>query len=99
MKLNILMFYNKKIECFTQPVFDDHEVDVSAQQLSRSLTIEKDVEKVNPYKNLKLYHLGKFDDQTGKIDLLEKPQMILDCSEIVEKRPDYVESSKIKRAN
>lgn len=99
MKLNILMFYNKKIECFTQPVFDDHEVDVVAQQLSRSLIIEKDFTKVIPYKNLKLYHLGKFDDQTGKIDLLEKPELILDCSKIVEKRPDYVESSEIKRAN
>lgn len=99
MKLNILFFYNKKIECFTQPVFDDHEVEVSAQQLSRSLVIEKDVTKVTPYKNLKLFHLGVFDDQTGEIKLLGKPELILDCSEIVEKRPDYVESSEIHRSN
>lgn len=98
MKLNILFFYNKKIECYTQPIFDDHDVNVASEQLSRSLVIEKDVAKVIPYKNLKLYHLGVFDDQTGKIDLLSKPELILDCSEIVEKRPDYVESSEIVRS-
>lgn len=97
MILKILCFYNKKIECFTTPVYDDHDPKDAATQLARSLKIEKDLDKVNPYKNLKLYHLGEFDDQTGKMTLLEDPDLILDCSKIVEAREDYESSKEIKR--
>ena len=96
MKLNILIFKNKAIECFTTPQFDDHDPKMAAEQLRRSLIIEKDVTKVDPYKNLELYHLGEFDDLTGEIKQKE-PELLLDCSAVVKGRKDYVESVSINR--
>lgn len=96
MKLNILIFKNKKIECFTTPQFDDHDPKDAAEQLRRSLIVEKDVTKVTPYKNLELYCLGTFDDLTGKADLKD-PELLLDCAAVVESREDYVESEPISR--
>lgn len=98
MKLNVLFFYNKKIECYTQPIFDDHEPEVAAEQLARSLKLEKDVSKVTPYKNLSLFRFGVFDDQTGKLELLAKPVLLLDCEAVCKERPDYVESEPITRS-
>ena len=82
MILNILIFKNIKLDCFTTPQFDDHEPEVAAIQLARSIKINPNDEKARPFKNLKLYVLGKFDDSTGKIDLLSKPKLLLDCSKL-----------------
>lgn len=96
MKLNILIFKNKAIECFTTPQFDDHDPKMAAEQLRRSLIVEKDVKKVNPYKNLELYHIGEFDDLTGVISQKD-PELLLDCAAVVQGREDYVESQSIDR--
>lgn len=97
MKLNVLIFKNVAIGAFTQPIFDDHEPDVAAEQLKRLLITEKDVSKVNSYKNLELYLLGTFNDLTGELKVFNQPEMILDCVSIVKERPDYVESEAINR--
>lgn len=97
MILNVLCFFNTKIECFTQPVFDDHDPKIAATQLGRSLKVEKDLTKVTPYKNLKLFYLGQFDDATGKLVVEDEPVLLLDCSEIVKERDDYVESEEVQR--
>lgn len=96
MKLNVLIFKNLLIDAFTQPIFDDHATKDAAEQLRRSLIVEKDITKVNPYKNLQLFCIGSFDDHTGIIESHE-PELLLDCSEIVKGRADYVESKPIER--
>jgi len=36
-----------------------------------------------------LYYLGEYDDQTGKIKSLDKPQHITKAINVIDKRPDY----------
>ena len=97
MKLNVFIFFNTVLKCYTTPTFDDHEPEVAATQLKRSIIFEKDTTKVAPYKNLKMYQLGTFDDDTGKIDVFSEPKLLLDCTEVVKGRDDYVESKPITR--
>lgn len=96
MILNILIFKNLKIKAFTTPQFDDHDPKDAAEQLRRALIVEKDVTKVNPYKNLELYCVGSFDDLTGELTVNE-PEFLLSCADVVKTREDYVESGEISR--
>lgn len=85
MKLNILLFKNLSLDCFTTPQFVDLTPEKAAEQLRRSIILNKeDLQKVIPYRNLVLYDFGEFDDVTGKITLLEDPEKILDCAAIIE---------------
>ena len=91
MILNILMHYNKKINCYTQPIFIDIEPEKVAIQESRSIQVCHDVEKIRPYENLKLVYIGVFDDSTGEIRLTDEngdelKRDLLDCSKIVKNR-------------
>ena len=67
MILHIVAFKNKQINAFTQPQYIDIEPEKAAIQLARSIKLEKDVEKVLKYKDLDMYKLGTFDDETGLI--------------------------------
>lgn len=91
MILNILMHYNKKIECFTQPIFTDIEPEKVAIQESRSIQVCHEIEKIKPYENLKLYYIGVFDDSTGEFTLFDEngdelKRELLDCTKIVKAR-------------
>lgn len=85
MKLNIVVFKNLILDCFTTPVFDDHSPEDAAVQLARSLKLaaasddEKSKLTCQQYKNLDMYVIGIFDDSTGQIDLLEAPRKLLEC--------------------
>lgn len=85
MKLEILIFKNVNLGCYTVPQFDDHDVETVAVQLARSIKANlKDDNAVNVQhlRGLQLYHLGKFDDETGKCVMLEEPKLLLDCEEV-----------------
>lgn len=77
---NVLIFKNKKLGAYTQPIFDDHNPDVAATQFGRSLVVNPDVAK--KYKGLSLYHIGTFDDTTAKITTIE-PVMLIDCDDVI----------------
>lgn len=86
-----MIHFNTKIKCFTQPFFTDIEPEKVAIQESRSLQICEDGKQILPYKFLKLYYLGKFDDATGEITLVDEENQflkreLLDCRSIVTKR-------------
>lgn len=85
MKLFMLMHFNKKINCFSQPIFIDIEPEKVAIQEARTLKVS-DIDKIIPYKNLDLYYIGDFDDETGDIIPLKKKKFLLDAGEIVEAR-------------
>lgn len=80
MILNVLIFRNKKIECYTTPQFDDHEPEKAALQLARSLKLNAGKAEIEQFKNLELYDFGTFDDSTGELKLLDEPKLLLDCS-------------------
>lgn len=85
MKLNVMAFYNKKITCYTQPHFIDIEPEKAALQLSRSLTLTDDWKMIDQYKNLILYYLGQFDDETAEF-IQEEKRALLDCSLVVKQK-------------
>ena len=93
MILNVLIFKNKKIDCFTTPQFDDHEPEKAALQLARSLKLNEGKEEISHFKNLDLYFFGTFDDSTGKLVLLDEPKLLLDCSKFF-KVEDLVDEKK-----
>ena len=68
MILNIFMHFNKKIECFTQPYFTDIEPDKFVVNEIRSLKLGS-LDQIVPYKNLVLYFIGCFNDETGEFIL------------------------------
>ena len=91
MILNILIHKNTKIKCFTQPVFIDIDPEKVAIQESRTILTCNEGEKILPYKNLKLYFVGLFNDETGDIITVDEegqPLMreLLDCKKIVKSR-------------
>ena len=91
MILNIMMHKNMKINCFTQPMFIDVEPEKVAIQESRSLAICNEGEKILPYKNLKLFFVGVFDDETGIITTVDENgdsllREVLDCRKLVKNR-------------
>lgn len=84
MILNIIIFKNKIIDCFSTPNFDDHAPEDAAVQLSRSLKANRDkVELVRTYRFLDMYYFGTFDDSTGEIKLEKEPRLLLDCSKVL----------------
>lgn len=85
MKLHILSALNAYLSCFAQPKFDDHEPDVFAKQFERHL-LTAEPEKVFQFENVIWYHIGTFDDETGKIELLKEPVVILRCSDVLNQR-------------
>lgn len=85
MILNVMAFYNKKINCYTQPHFIDMEPEKAALQLSRTLTLTEDWKMIDQYKNLTLYYLGQFDDETGEF-IQEEKRALLDCSLVVKNK-------------
>lgn len=101
MNLNIIIFKNKKVDCFTQPQFTDIEPEKAAIQLARSLKINEDIKIDGQYQNLVMYVVGVFDDLTGVITTI-KPKKLLDCGKVIASRnaeegKDNVESVPIDR--
>ncbi len=91
MKLFILIHKNMKINCFTQPIFVDIEPEKVAIQESRSLLTCNEGKQILPYKNLKLYYVGLFNDETGEITTVDENgdsllRELLDCRKIVKQR-------------
>ena len=78
---NLYSIYDKKLERFNVPGFDDddHTIMVSLQRAAKDKTsflyINAD--------DLALYCLGEFDDKTGKITIPDAPRLVCDVSNIV----------------
>lgn len=83
MILNIIVFKNVKIGAFTTPNFIDLEPEKAAVQLQRAITLNAyKPEYVNQYKNLEMFFLGTFDDETGKVQIGE-PKFLCSPRELI----------------
>lgn len=85
MKLNVFIAKNNYLECTGRPVFDDHEPDVFKKGIERQLMTAED-DRVFQSENVVWYHLGSYDDETMKFDLLDEPVLLVRCSEILSAR-------------
>ena len=87
MILDVLAFRNKKLKCYTQPFYSQEKLENLETNLSRSIYTGGQT-MILKYKNLVLYKFGTFDDQTGKYDLLEEPELITDCDDVIASLPE-----------
>lgn len=85
MKLNVFIAKNLYLGCTGQPIFDDHEAIAFQKGLERQL-MTGDEEKVFVHENTVWYHLGSYDDETMKFDLLDEPVVLVRCSDILSER-------------
>lgn len=87
MRLNIIIFKNKKVNCFTQPQFQDIEPEKAAIQLSRSLLLNENPVIDKQYHDLDMYVIGEFDDTTGEMVPCQA-RKLLDCTKVIDSRPE-----------
>lgn len=87
MILEVFAFRNKRMKSYTNPWFSQDKIENMEVNMSRSLILGGP-DMVKKYKNLVLYHFGTFDDETGKYDLLEQPEMIFDCDDLIAQIPE-----------
>lgn len=87
MILDIFAFRNKKMKAFTNPWFSQDKLENMEVNLSRSIILGGP-DMVAKYKNLVLYHFGTFDDEKGKYILLDEPELVCDCDDIIAQLPE-----------
>lgn len=85
MILDVLAFRNKVMGCYTNPIFTQEKLENQEANMFRSLVYGGD-SAIAKYKNLALYHLGKFDDEKGKFELCE-PELLFDCDDLIARVP------------
>lgn len=81
MILHILSFRNKGLKAWSNPHYTDIDPEKCAIQLSRAISSCSPEQRAS-YKRLALYCLGTFEDETGKFEVLDEPEFLLDCDEI-----------------
>lgn len=86
MILDIVCFRNKKMKCYTTPQFTQDKLDNLEVNYTRSF-IAAGAAQIEKYKSLALYHFGTFDDETGTYNLLEEPELLFDCDDIIASLP------------
>ena len=79
MRLSVFIAKNLFLGCTGRPVFDDHTPEVFQKGIERQLMTAED-EKVFQSENVLWYHLGFYDDETMKFDLLDEPLLLVRCS-------------------
>lgn len=87
MILDIYAFRNKKLKAYANPFFSQDKKENLESNMFRSLVVGGP-DMVAKYKSLVLYHFGTFDDETGKYDLLEQPEMMYDCDDLIAAIPE-----------
>lgn len=87
MILDVLSFRDKKITCWSNPFFTQDKVENIATSLQRTIILGGEEVK-KKYEKKALYRFGTFDDVSGKYDLLESPELIVDCDDIIASIPE-----------
>lgn len=84
MKINICSLYDESLKCFLQPVFDERPTSTIKPIVSRTIIseIRREPMLVKKYKHNTFYHIGTFDDETGKIEQIE-PEVIVKCDDVI----------------
>ena len=83
MKLYIYTIRDKKLQSFEPPVFKDDDPERCAEKSARGLRLIEDAAKSRA-RDMSLYYLGQFDDQTGKFELLEHEEKLLDYEDYIQ---------------
>ena len=83
MKLYIYTLRDKKLQSYEPPVFKDDEPARTTEKTARGLKLIGEADKGRA-RDMSLYYLGLFDDQTGKFELLEHEEKLLDYEDYIQ---------------
>jgi hypothetical protein len=78
--INVYCTYDNKTESYNQPMFYLEE-EACVKALSYFINSEEGLNEVNPV-DYELFHLGKYDPQTGKFELLEAPKHLMNLRKL-----------------
>lgn len=87
MKLYVYSLRDKKLQHYQPPVFKDDEPERCSEKIARGLRLIRDEEKARA-RDMALYYLGFFDDETGKFELLEHEEKLLDYEDYLQKEKE-----------
>lgn len=83
MKLYIYTIRDKKLQSYEPPVFKDDEPERCKEKTARGLRLIEESAKARA-RDMALYYLGQFDDETGKFELLEHEEKLLDYEDYIQ---------------
>ena len=79
----VYVLRDKKLQSYLDPFFKDDDPEKTTIKTSRGLKLIPEDEKPRA-KDMALYYLGKFDDESGKFDLLEHEEKLLDYEDYIQ---------------
>lgn len=94
-----LYFYrDKKLSCFSNPIFENMDSEHFAETIARSCKLITP-DQYADVKDKALYILGTFDDISGKFSLLSEPRKLIDLEDYVPTREEILKdvTSEVKR--
>lgn len=85
MKKFVYCYYDKDVEAFGTPQFNELTPAQFTEGLSVGIKRSKDITKLAVYDGLVLYLLGTYEDENAEFNL-DKPQKLLDLDELLKAR-------------
>lgn len=87
MKLYVYSLRDKKLQSFEAPVFKDDEPERCKEKSARGLRLVGEEDKARA-RDMALYYLGTFDDESGKFELLDHEEKLLDYEDYLPRERD-----------
>lgn len=78
MKNKLYSYYNKKAGFYNKPFVEALPAEAVAQSIARTCIIERETARKSHLDETALYIVGEFDDITGLITALDKPEFVED---------------------
>ena len=88
MKLAVISFFDKQLQRYTSPGYDDHSDPEVIKELVRTNIVKSEPMKRKIYEAKNLVLMGYFDTETGKHEVHD-PEFLLNCDEVISNVQDY----------
>lgn len=93
MILTVISFWDKQLQRYTSPGYDDHKDPEDIKELVRTQIIKIEPIKRKIFEGKNLVTLGTFDTETGK-HTIHDPEILLNCDQVISDVQDYERTSK-----
>ena len=93
MKLYVYSVRDKKLGAYGAPRFANDDSEHMSEGVARDLKRIKP-EQIDEAADCALYYLGKFDDISGKFELLDQPEKLIDYEDYVPRKKDLKDDAK-----
>lgn len=84
MELYVYCYRDKKLEAYDKPFYELNEPEKQSKLIARSCLLIRPEEKARAADQA-LYYFGTFDDETGKFDLKQEAEKLLDLEDYIVK--------------